>query len=140
MRSHSNICKHKDAILWGAKMANELLPSSLHAEIGSFLSSVESPLLRPKGVLTCFELSESKYIESLDIDNIKTFVKWAHHSYSDRLLNACFEFIHANRTTLLKNRDFVALIDEEPELWNRIVDVTQEWWPHQKEKKANRNK
>ena len=37
--SNSNICKYKDAILWGSSQAKSLLPSSFYNEMDRFLES-----------------------------------------------------------------------------------------------------
>lgn len=86
--------------------------------------SVESiTLIEFKGGLL-FHLSESKCIESLAIDNIKQYVKWAHcHECSDRLLNACLDFIQDHKRILFLDNDFLALNLEEPVLWKCIIDL-----------------
>ena len=72
-KTHGELRKYKDAILWGAKVQNELLPSSFYTQIERYLNSFkkEVAVARRDGIV------EDKAADPITVPLYHLFLKWA---------------------------------------------------------------
>lgn len=66
------------------------------------------------------KLAANACIKSIDVGNVKQILQTAHLHSNTKIKKACFRFVQSNAAQVLTDLTFMALSQEDPDLWSEL--------------------